>query len=397
MYVSGRFAMKLYETDGHCGNFTATVRSCEADQNGCYKIVLDRTAFFPEGGGQSADRGTLAGQEVLALHTDSARSVIYHTVAKPLPPGMVVEGQIDMKKRFSDMQNHTAEHIVSGTVHTLYGYDNVGFHMGAEAITMDFNGILSQTQLADVEQRANRAVYANLPVKITFHAPDSLKGIAYRSKKELNSTVRLVEIEGVDLCACCAPHVARTGEIGLIKILGSQKYKGGTRVEMLAGARAFTELSRRFAQVKSLSSSLCTQPEDLEARIAQLKSEIDLLKARGNAVLRDYYTLRTETCTFEGGNILLFEENGSFDDLRTFVNMLTEKAAGICAVCVPENGKKESYRFVIGSRSADLRTAAAFLRETLGAACGGRREMIQGSAAASGEMLREAFGKILLL
>ncbi len=388
--------MKLYETDGHCGNFTATVISCKADPYGTYEVVLDRTAFFPAGGGQRSDSGTLGGLPILGLRTDSARSVIYHTVAQPLAAGSAVEGQVDMEKRFSDMQNHTAEHILSGTIHTLYGYENVGFHMGEEEITMDFNGILTQEQLAPAEQKANQAVYADLPVTIRFREPDALRGISFRSKKNFESTVRLVEIEGVDVCACCAPHVARTGEIGLIKIIGFQKYKGGTRVAMLAGSRAFAELSHRFTQVKTLSAALSAKPDELGPRVAQLQAENGLLKAAKSAALRRYYALRAESCDFTNGNILLFEKEGSFDDLRTFVNLLTEKTNGICAVCAPEDGAEDAYRFVMGSRETDLRAAAALLRETLGAACGGRREMIQGSAAASEEALREAFDKILL-
>lgn len=387
--------MKIYETDGHCGNFTATVLSCEVDRNGFYEIVLDRTAFFLEGGGQSSDRGTLGGQPILGLRTNSERSVIYHTIAAPIAKGSLVEGVVDMKKRFSDMQNHTAEHIVSGTVNALYGYDNVGFHMGSDEITMDFNGILSQEQLSEVEKRANQAVYANLPVKITFHEPGSLEKIHYRSKKELNTTIRLVEIEGVDVCACCAPHVGHTGEIGLIKITGFQKYKGGTRVGMLAGSRAFAELSYRFSQVKALSASLSAKPDDLCNRITQLQNEIGLLKAEKSAVYRNYYLLRAEHCIFRSGNTILFEKEGSFDDLRAFVNLLTERAAGICAVCAPEPGEKEAYRFVMGSRSADLRAVAGSLREMLGAACGGRPEMIQGSVVTSQSKLREAFEKII--
>lgn len=387
--------MKLYETDGHCGDFTGTVQSCTRTPDGTYEIVLDRTAFFPEGGGQRADHGTLGGQPLLSLRTDENRSVIYHRVAQPFDIGALVEGRVDMEQRFSDMQNHTAEHIVSGTVHALYGFDNVGFHMGNDDITMDFNGLLTGEQLAAVELRANRAVYANLPVRISFHTPDTLAGKEYRSKKEMTGAVRLVEITGVDVCACCAPHVARTGEIGLIKIMGFQKYKGGTRVSMLAGARAFAVLSHRFSQVKLLSASLSSKPEELEARVAQLQQELGAQKAEKNSILRDYYALRAAQCTFQAGNILLFEKNASFEALRLFVNLLTDRTDGICAVCVPEPGDDEAYRFVMASRRADLRVASALLRDTLGATCGGRREMIQGSVAASEAALREAFAKII--
>ena len=383
--------MKLYETDGHCGDFTAVVLSCEAAPEGRYETVLDRTAFFPEGGGQSADTGILDGQPLLGLRTDAARTVIYHITQQPLLPGSTVRGLVDMEKRFSDMQNHTAEHIVSGTVHRLYGYDNVGFHMGSEEITMDFNGILTAEQLTEVEMLANRAVYANLPVTVSFPSPAELETIAYRSKKELEGTVRLVEIPGIDVCACCAPHVLRTGEIGLIKLLSCQKYKGGVRVSMLAGERAFRELSHRFTQVKTLSAALSAKPDALEEAVGRLQKESDSRKAEAAAARGKYYALRASHCGAED-SVLLLEEEGTFDELRAFVNLLTAQKSGICAVCVPAPGKQnDACQFVMGSKNRDMRQIAVLLKESAGAKCGGSPEMIQGSAPVSADRLRELF------
>lgn len=383
--------MKLYETDGHCGDFTAVVLSCEATPEGRYETVLDRTAFFPEGGGQSADTGTLDGQPLLGLRTDAARTVIYHITQQPLLPGSTVRGLVDMEKRFSDMQNHTAEHIVSGTVHRLYGYDNVGFHMGSEEITMDFNGLLTAEQLTEVEMLANRAVYANLPVTISFPSPAELETIAYRSKKELEGTVRLVEIPGIDVCACCAPHVLRTGEIGLIKLLSCQKYKGGVRVSMLAGERAFRELSHRFSQVKTLSAALSAKPDTLEEAVGRLQKESDSRKAEAAAARGKYYALRASHCGAED-SVLLREEEGTFDELRAFVNLLTAQKSGICGVCVPAPGKQnDACQFVMGCKNRDMRQIAALLKESTGAKCGGSPEMIQGSAPVSADRLRELF------
>ena len=383
--------MKIYETDGHCGNFTAVVLSCKATPEGVYETVLDRTAFFPEGGGQSADTGTLDGQLLLGLRTDAARTVIYHMTRQSLLPGSTVRGIVDMKKRFSDMQNHTAEHIVSGTVHRLYGYDNVGFHMGSEEITMDFNGILTAEQLSEIEILANRAIYANLPVTISFPSPAELETIAYRSKKELEGTIRLVEIPGVDVCACCAPHVLHTGEIGLIKLLSCQKYKGGVRVSMLAGERAFRELSHRFAQVKTLSAALSAKPDALEDSVVRLQKESDTRKAEAAAARGKYYALRAVHCGKED-NVLLFEEKGTFEELRAFVNLLTAQKSGICAVCVPlSEEQNNACQFVMGSKNRDMRQIALLLKELTGAKCGGSPEMIQGSAPVSADRLRELF------
>lgn len=380
--------MNVYEIDGYCGDFTATVLSCEKTKNGLYEIALNRTAFFPEGGGQTSDTGTLGGQEVRGLRTDTERFIVYHTVEKPILPGTVTQGHIDMEKRFSDMQNHTAEHIISGTVHKLYGYDNVGFHMGSDEITMDFNGMLSSEQIADVERIANQAVYANLPVQITFRRGSALKKIDFRSKKEMSGFVRLVDIKNVDICACCAPHVKRTGEIGLIKIIGCQKYKGGVRVSMLAGKRAMEELSKRFTQIKYLSAQLSSKPDNVEERVLQLQNEIYQLKCERSAALQKYYALRAENIA-SGNGVLIFEDNGSMEDIRAFVNILAAKAAGICAVFIPEDNKAHAYRFIMADRAGTLQTVATKLKETLGAKCGGSAEMIQGSVCATEKEIRD--------
>ena len=403
--------LKIYETNGAQGDFTANVINCEARGDGRYDIVLDRTAFFPEGGGQSSDKGTLGGQEILELRTDRDRNVIRHTVSHPIDVGTEVQGRVDMVKRFSDMQNHTAEHIVSGTVHSMYGYDNVGFHMGSDVITMDFNGILTGEQLALIEERANKAVYANIPIKIAFYEPNALADVRFRSKIEFNTTVRLVEIEGVDVCACCAPHVARTGEIGLIKILDFQKYKGGTRVSMLAGSRAFAELSKRFSQVKSLSASLSAKPDAIEERIVQLQNEVGALKGEKSVVYAKYCTIRAESllraevfraeaCSAPNKNgVLLFEESGSMDELRVLVNALKDKISGICAAFAPDaaaDAQAERYKFVIGtSEDTDLKSVTELLRNKCGASCGGRGNMIQGSVNSSREDIKNALSDFI--
>ena len=227
-------------------NFEAEVLWCEENSDGMFDIILNRTAFFPEGGGQSSDEGTLDGQDVLFLRTENNETTIVHTVKKPIPVGKLVYGEINMKERFSRMQNHTAEHICSGIIYSLYGFNNIGFHMGQDEITMDFDGLFTQEQINNIEFLANEAVYKNVPVKFSFCKPNEADNIFYRSKKKIETTLRLVEIEGIDVCACCAPHVSRTGEIGVIKILGFQKYKGGTRISLLAGERAFKELNKHF-------------------------------------------------------------------------------------------------------------------------------------------------------
>lgn len=400
--------VKLYETDGHCCNFTAVVLECIPLDSGKFSVILDRSAFFPEGGGQNSDKGTINGIEVTEVKTNDDRSIIYHIIDSEIEKGSIINGQIDIKRRFSDMQNHTAEHIVSGIIHKLYNLDNIGFHMGHDEITMDFNGALTAKQLEYAEKQANIAVYENLPVKISFYEPGDSTNIEYRSKKEINSVLRIVEIEGVDACACCAPHVLYTGEIGLIKITGFQKYKKGIRISMLAGSRAFEEMTARFDTVKYLCSSFSSKPEDIVKRIENLKEETAILKMQKNAAKNAYYELKAnELCRrYEisdssgdtSGSIIVFEKEGTFDDLRAFVNILTKKTDKICGAFARDEensiNSTDTYRFVMASAYADMTKTAAALKSKLQIFCGGRREMIQGTVTASEYEIKSAVTEV---
>lgn len=377
--------MKLYETNGHIKDFEATVLSCDINSEGNYDVILDKTAFFPEGGGQSSDEGTIDGNKVLKLClTDDSENVI-HTITSPLAVGSKVFCQIDMDKRFSDMQNHTAEHIVSGIIHSLYGFDNTGFHMGENEITMDFNGILNKEQLDDIEIRANKVVYDNVPINISFISPDDADKVFFRSKKEIYSTIRLVEIEGVDVCACCAPHVLKTGEIGIIKLLGVQKYKGGIRISMLAGQRAYLELKKHFDNVKSISTSLSSHSDKIVDNFKLLQNEISQLKCDKSQIKEKYYTLLSAKYTPDDKLIVIFEDNSDINDLRKLVNILMEKTDGICAAFSKSDNKP--YSFVIGSKTADLIDLQRLMKTELNASGGGKNTMIQGSIYAAEEKI----------
>ena len=246
---------RLFDADSHLRSFTACVLAC-TENDGKYEVELDATAFFPEGGGQCGDRGTLGGVNV--LDTVERGGTILHICAGPLPAGSEVRGEVDAELRFSNMQTHSGEHIVSGIVHRLFGYDNVGFHLDGAA-TLDFSGELTAEDIARVELLANEAVWKNLPVTARYPSPDELAGLEYRSKLDLTENVRIVTIEGVDVCACCAPHVSRTGEIGLIKITDFMRHRGGVRLTMLAGRRAFLDY-RAKTGAAGLERSKTTRP-----------------------------------------------------------------------------------------------------------------------------------------
>ena len=266
---------RLYDTDSHLREFTAAVLRCEP-AGARWRVVLDRTAFFPEGGGQPADTGALNGAAVTDVQEESGE--VAHYTDAPLEPGTTAHGVIDWGKRFRRMQAHTGEHIVSGLVHTHYGYRNVGFHLGDETVTMDYDGELTWEQLMEIERLANEAVWRDVPVRIEYPAPEALVKMTYRSKLDLRENVRIVTVEGYDVCACCAPHVSRTGEVGAIKIVDSMRHRGGVRLTILCGADAQADYALRHAQVASLSHLLSVPRADVVAAAERLLREKEALE-----------------------------------------------------------------------------------------------------------------------
>lgn len=262
--------VKLYEQDVYLGVFEAVVEQC-VQEDTLFRVALDQTAFYPEGGGQPADRGTLEGCQVLDVQEQEG--VIWHTVEQPLEPGARVKGEINWEFRFGNMQNHTGEHIVSGLIHRMFGLNNVGFHMGSAAVTIDMDGVLTKEQLRAVEDAANQVILQDLPVHVWYPPAQELDGIPYRSKKEIAGPVRLTEIEGVDCCACCGTHTAATGEVRLIKLLSVQNYKGGIRISMLSGEDAFRDYQVRQADMLQLARSLSVKPEQVIEAVERIRKK----------------------------------------------------------------------------------------------------------------------------
>ena len=251
---------KIFYSDTHILNFEATVWECHTDEkNRGYWIVLDRTAFFPEEGGQPADTGTLNGFPVLDVQIKD--DVIYHLIEHPLQIGTNTKGYIDWDRRFDFMQQHSGEHIISGLLKKHYGFTNVGFHLGLTEVTLDFDGVITMEQLREIEKEANRIVWKNLPVYATFPSKEELETLEYRSKIEIEGDVRIVEIPGVDVCACCAPHVDNTGEIGMIKIISVQNHRGGVRINILCGERAMNDYTAKQEATTAISILLSSKPE----------------------------------------------------------------------------------------------------------------------------------------
>ena len=357
---------KLFYEDSHMVTFLATVVSCE--QSGeVYEVVLDRTAFFPEGGGQYADTGRLDDAKVTDVQEKAG--IIYHKTNQSLEIGKTVQGTIDWEERFSKMQQHSGEHIVSGIVHAVYGYDNVGFHMGKDAITMDFNGSISKEELKVIERKANEAVVKNLDIKVLYPAKEELEAIAYRSKIEIEGQVRIVEIPGYDVCACCAPHVKKTGEIGLIKLLNVQNYKGGVRISMLCGFRALQDYEQKAESVKNISVLLSAPEEEVFSEVTRLKQEISSGKAKVSQLQQKLLVYKMEQIPQSQKVVVWFEEELEGNAPRELTNLIIENGALIGAVFAGD--EKDGYRYVIGSKSCDTRIFSKRLNEKLGGRGGG--------------------------
>lgn len=375
-------AKKLFRENPYQAEFSATVLSC-VPQGAHFAVELDATCFYPEGGGQPADIGALGSARVLDVHEKG--EAVVHTTDTPLNIGETVTGKIDWPHRFSLMQHHTGEHIVSGIVHKLFKLDNVGFHMGSAMVTVDFNGELSAEQLAVVELAANRAVFADTPVQESYPDADTLAALPYRSKKALSGEVRIITIPNADCCACCGTHVARTGEIGLIKLLSSQRYKGGTRVGLLCGEKALADYRQKDASVADISHLLSAKPAEVAEAVQRILSESDTLRTELATAKDKLFGFRLESIDRGDGFLCLFEEGLTPNELRRFCTRLVEHRPGPCLLlCGDDEG---GYRYALGVAEGDARTLSRELHLVLGGKGGGNAQLVQGALPAGRESI----------
>lgn len=382
--------IRLYDADAYQTEFEATVLACEEVEKKdgrVYQVWLDQTLFFPEEGGQSPDIGTIDGVEVLDVQIKN--DVITHILAEPLTVGAMVKGVVDWQHRFYNMQQHSGEHIFSGIVHNRFGYDNVGFHLSDSIVTMDFNGVITPEEITEIEEKVNQAIIENIPVEVSYPSKEELKELDYRSKIEIEGQVRIVTIPGYDVCACCAPHVRRTGEIGSLKVMNVQSYKGGVRVSILCGFRALDAFRQKADIITELMAEFSTSQEAIIDNVKKLKGANQTMKNQLAAAKQELMEYKVSAIPEDSENAILFEADLETPVVRGVVNGLVEKFAGISAVFVgnDENG----YQFIVGSKNKDCRQIAATLREKLSARGGGSDKMIQGSVAATQLQIEELF------
>ncbi len=383
---------KLYYEDVHMTEFEASVTECIYDEKKkIYKVVLDQTAFFPEEGGQVADKGILTFVQEMGLEPTHLplldahikNDIIYHYIEKEIPAGTVVKGTIDWSQRFDFMQQHSGEHIISGLVNKQFGYDNVGFHLGLQEVTLDFNGVLTLEQLREIEIQANQAIWKNLPVEIAYPSSEELKLLEYRSKLDLTENVRIVTISGYDICACCAPHVDTTGQIGVIKITNVQSHRGGVRVNILCGNRALNDYTIKQDNAAAISAALSVKQDLISGGVERLKEENFKQREvinRLQATILDNLA-KTLPSPSESNHAILFTEPMDDIAIRNLINELVPKYSGYVGIFW--GGDLDGYRYIVGSSTLDCRELAKSLREKFGAKGGGKAPMIQGNVMAT--------------
>lgn len=369
---------RLFYDDAYIKSFSALVTESRPGKNS-WEICLDRTAFYPEGGGQPGDTGFLSGVRV--LDTRERDGKIIHYCSGELEPGSRVEGSIDFGRRFDLMQQHSGEHIVSGIINRIFGCDNVGFHMGRDVVTIDFNCYIEAERLEEIERQANRIIWENRPFKISWPDREALENIKYRSKKELFGPVRIVECEGADICACCGLHVNSSGEIGVIKLLNVHPFRNGVRMEMLSGGRAYEYLRRVAEQNGAVSALLSAKAEATSEAVERLLREAEAAAYRitglENRIFEEIsskYTGKDRTA--------VFEPNLSSDGVRRLADMLLSRCGGIAAVF---SGDGETYKYALGAKNGDVRAMAGEMNRRLHGRGGGKPGFVQGSLNCSRE------------
>ncbi len=377
---------KLYYEDCHLKQFTATVTGCIPSEKG-YLVTLDATAFYPEGGGQACDLGTLGPVRVLDVRESGEH--IFHLCDGPLEPGSQVLGELDWQRRFDQMQQHSGEHILSGLIHQTYGYHNVGFHLGKEAMEVDFDGPIAWEALLELERRANEAVWQDLPIGCTVPAAEELASISYRSKKALPWPVRIVQVPGCDTCACCGVHVRRTGEIGIIKVLSCVKLHQGVRIEMLCGQRAWDYLGRVYDQNRQVSQLFSAKRLETAAAARQQLEQLAEQKLRIAALEKQLFG-----CIAGGyvncGDVLHFEEGLLPAGVRELANAIGAVCGGTAAVF--SGSDERGYNVCLVHKQGDVRALGKALNEKCNGRGGGKPEAFQGCVMASRGAIEEFFG-----
>lgn len=375
---------KLYYEDCLLREFTATVTGCEKTDGG-FAVTLDATAFYPEGGGQAADTGTL--DDICVLDVQEQSGQIVHFCARALEPGKTVAGVINWSHRFDLMQQHTGEHIVSGIIHRLFGYHNVGFHMGSDMVTIDFDGPIPGDALQQIEQEANQKVWENVPVCCWYPEREVLPSVPYRSKRPIPWPVRIVQIPGADTCACCGVHVAYTGQVGLVKLFSCVKFHQGVRIEMACGRRALDILSRGWEQNRQVSQAFSAKVMETGEAARKMNETLAAEKFRSAGLQKQIFARMAADCTGKG-NVLCIQKGLTAANIRELAEAISRVCGGTAAVLC-ESG--ERFDVCLANLGGDVKELGQSLSKALCGRGGGKPGFFQGSVQAGEKEIREFF------
>ncbi len=380
---------QLYIENSYEIECQSTVSECTLE-DGYYQVVLDKTVFFPEGGGQYGDRGTI--DDVKVLDTQIKDGIVYHKTEEPIQVGKEVVAKIDWERRYEMMQNHSSEHMISGFVHQIYGYDNVGFHLGEEEMTLDFNGVLSKEDIEKLEEKVNEYIWKDIPIIISFPTKEELETLPYRSKKEIDGDIRIVTVEDVDICACCAPHVKTTGEIGCVKIISVQKNKGGVRLTALAGKRAMNDYGKKHNILSQLTKLCSAKGDEIIEIVEKLQKEKQQLQYELSQCRFQLWKEEVKSLPVEDGIAWIQKYNVSSKELRELANWLMERGTIGIAIGKAEE-TSSSFQYVIGSKEIDVKAFSQDILAQFDAKGGGQPQMIQGNGVGDVETLIAHFGQ----
>ncbi|MBR5808563.1 MAG: hypothetical protein IKY39_00455 [Clostridia bacterium] len=380
--------IKLYDLDSYTKEFTAIVTACEKNEDGNYRVILDQTAFFPTAGGQTCDTGVIGEQAVLDVIIEN--EIIIHIVKNPVAVGETVACKIDWEIRFRKMQHHSAEHIVSGIATKMFGCDNVGFHLSDKEVTIDYNKEFTESQLLLLEQKANEAIWDNLEIDARYPDESELPNIPYRAKLDLTENVRIVTIPGIDVCACCAPHIKRTGEIGVIHLKDMMRHRGGVRIRMICGRDALLDYEEKAKSVLSISNLLSAKQEEVADATENLLSQIADRNRKIAELSKNLAVLKAESIEETQDNICIFEESSDVETLRLLANLGKKKTTKMC--CVLSGNDANGYSYIIASENINLREISKDINTSLSGRGGGREDMIQGSFSKTKEEIEKYFG-----
>ena len=376
---------KLYYENSHLREFSGLVVSCLETKKG-WEIILDATAFYPEGGGQACDLGILGNVRVLDVQEQG--EAVVHYCDGPLSVDQTVHGTIDWARRFDQMQQHSGEHILSGLIHATFGYHNVGFHVGMGGMEVDFDGPMTLEQTLELERRANEAVWANLPIRCWYPSEEELPTVGYRTKKALPWPVRIVEVPGFGKCACCGVHVARTGEIGMIKVLSVAKFHQGVRIQMLCGNRAYAYLNRVFEQNRQVSQAFSAQMTETAAAAKRMNEALAAEKYRAAGLEKALFIQIAESYA-NCGNVLMFQPGLTPNGVRELAEAVSQVCGGTAAVFSGEDG---NYSVCMVNKQADIKDLGAAMNQALNGRGGGKKGYFQGSVKATRQEIEAFFG-----